>query len=206
MLYMANPTGGEQVRVAMRAGLLGYIDTPAQRNRRPAGVLWCADNGCFGRGYPGDGPWIGWLGRNTHDAERCLFAVAPDVFPDAGATLVRSSPWLPRIRELGFPAALVAQNGLERLAVPWDDFDVLFVGGTTDWKLGPHARRLVEQAKERGKRAHMGRVNSQKRLHYARHIGCDTCDGTMLTFGPDKYLPDVLKWATQGDLFRLETP
>ena len=47
MIYMANPCGSESVATAMRAGLLGYIDTPAQGNARPAGVTWCADNGAF---------------------------------------------------------------------------------------------------------------------------------------------------------------
>lgn len=65
---------------------------------------------------------------------------------DAAATLTRSAPMLPRIRALGYPAALVAQDGLEHLAVPWDAFDVLFLGGTTDWKLGPAAADLPADA------------------------------------------------------------
>ena len=81
---------------------------------------------------------------------------------------------------------------------------MLFIGGTTTWKLGPAARRLVAEAKARGKHVHMGRVNSQRRYNYARHIGCDSVDGTYLAFGPDVNLPDVLSWvrsAGQGDLF-----
>ncbi len=40
MLYFANPcTPG--VVAAMLDGKIGYIDTPAQGNRRPAGVTWC---------------------------------------------------------------------------------------------------------------------------------------------------------------------
>ena len=46
MLYLANPCG-PQVVAAMREGSLGFIDTPAQGNVRPDGVMWCADNGCF---------------------------------------------------------------------------------------------------------------------------------------------------------------
>src|SRR5258706_10861219 len=81
-----------------------------------------------------------------------------------------------------------AQNGLEQLTVPWDDFDVLF-GGDTAWKLGPEARELVAKARCRGKAAHLGRVNSQRRLQYAAAIGCDSSDGTFLAFGPDQNLP-----------------
>ena len=67
-------------------------------------------------------------------------------------------------------------------------------GGSTDWKLGPTARALTAEAKRRGKRVHMGRVNSLKRLRYADAIGCDSADGTYLTYAPDANLPRLLAW------------
>jgi EAL domain-containing protein (putative c-di-GMP-specific phosphodiesterase class I) len=98
------------------------------------------------------------------------------------------------IRELGYPAAFVAQDGIEKTEIPWDAFDVLFIGGSTDFKLGQIVRDVVSMAKEKGKWVHMGRVNSQKRLEYATGIGCDSADGTYLIFGPTKNLPNVLSW------------
>lgn len=205
MLYLANPCG-PSVITAMQDRRIGYIDTPAQGNKRPPGVVWCADNGCFGKGYPGDEKWLGWLTKNAQDTGTCLFATAPDVVGDAAATLERSAPFLPLIRELGYPAALVAQDGLEDLDVPWDTFDVLFIGGSTEWKLGAEARGLIIEAKARRKHVHMGRVNSERRYRYAQAIGCDSVDGTYLTFGPDLNLPAVLAWSRlteQGALFDL---
>ena len=193
VLYFANPCS-EKVRDAMRKGLLGYIDTPTQGNKREPGVTWVADNGCFGKGYPGDIQYIAWLLANRDDASTCLFATAPDVVGDAKATLKRSKPFLPVIRALGYPVALVAQDGLENLTVPWDSFDALFIGGSTEWKLGKHARNLVTEAKCRGKHVHMGRVNSDKRVQYAQAIGCDSVDGTFLTWGPDINLRKLLAW------------
>jgi hypothetical protein len=128
--YFANPVKGSSN--AMANGLLSFIDTPKQGNLRPAGVEWCADNGCFGKGYPGDEAWFAWLEANAYAAADCVFATAPDVVGDAEATVARSMPWLAKIRSLGYPAAFVAQNGLENLDVPWDDFDVLFIGGTVE--------------------------------------------------------------------------
>lgn len=177
----------------MTAGLIDCIVTPAQGNVIPPGAWWCADNGCFGKGYPGDGAWWAWV--QALPTERCRFAVAPDVVADAAATLKRSAQWLPLIRSLGLPAAFVAQDGLENLAVPWDSFDVLFIGGSTEWKLGPHTRQLITEAKARGKWVHMGRVNSQRRFTYGQAIGCDSADGTKLAWGPDVNLPIVLGWA-----------
>lgn len=194
MRYFANPST-QRIRDEMMADALGMIATPKQGNGLPPGVVWCADNGCFGKGYPGDDAWLAWLASYTPEqVARCAFATAPDVVGDAAATTERSAPWLPRIRALGYPAAYVAQNGLEGLPVPWQDFDVLFLGGDTEWKLGPHARALVAEAKRRGKGVHMGRVNSERRLRYADHIGCDSGDGTFLVFGPDVNLPRLSAW------------
>jgi hypothetical protein len=110
------------------------------------------------------------------------------------ATLGRAIPVLDRLRGIDFPAALVAQDGLERLSVPWGSLDCLFIGGTTAWKLGEEAAALVREANERGKWTHMGRVNSEKRVMYAKSIGCDSVDGTYVAFGPDRNGPRVERW------------
>lgn len=178
----------------MRAGLLGMINTPAQGSVLLGGVPWCADNGCFGKGYPGDDAFLRWLARLAPHAGRCAFATAPDVVADAEATLRRSAPFLPVIRGLGYPVALVAQDGIEHLDPPWDEFDVLFLGGSTGWKLGPHARRVAAEAKARGKRVHGGRGNTRQRLRYFHDIGCDSADGTTLARGADRNLPPLLAW------------
>lgn len=211
MIYMANPCTDE-VRAAMRGGVIGMMATPEQGNIvDPAYEVWAADNGCFGNGYPGDAKWLEWLEEHADQAGRCLFATAPDVFTgatdgsDAAATLARSAPFFPVIRRLGYRAALVAQVGLED--VPWDDFDVLFIGGTTEWKLGPHAIRLIREAQARGKGTHVGRVNSEKRFRAFAAVGVDSVDGTYLTYGPDINLGRLLAWIrgyeTQPTLFEV---
>ena len=198
MEYFANPST-QPIRDAMAAGHLRAILTPKQGNRLPGGVRWCADNGCFGKGWPGEDAWIAWLDSFTMEQRsRCDFAVAPDVVGDAAATLARSLPWLPRIRALGYPAAYVAQDGSDQHPPPWEVLDVLFIGGSTDWKLGPVARALVTQARTLGERVHMGRVNSERRYRYAAAIGCTSADGTYLTYGPDLLLPDVLAWVRRS--------
>lgn len=194
MRYFANPST-QKVRDVMTTGRLDMIATPKQGNALPDAVTWVADNGCFGKGYPGDDAWLAWLASySSEQRSRCMFAVAPDVVGDAVATLARSRPWLARIRELGYRAAFVAQNGAEAMVLPWDEFDALFIGGDTTWKLGPHARALTTEAKRRGKWVHMGRVNSARRLRYADAIGCDSADGTFIAFGPDQNLPKVMAW------------
>lgn len=204
MFYYATASG-PKVRDAITTGLLGQIATPASGNRIPPGVGWIADNAVFAGKYPGDDAYLTWLAGRVHLASDCRFAVAPDVVGDAVATLAVSAPMLPRIRALGYRVALVAQDGLEHLHVPWNDFDCLFIGGTTGWKLGAPARRLITEAKQRGRWVHMGRVNSRRRIQYAHHVGCDSADGTYLAFGPDRNLPSLTDWLReitgQGQLF-----
>jgi hypothetical protein len=201
-MYFANPST-PRVRAAMAAGRLGAILSPAQGNRIPAAAQFIIDNGCGpgkdgqpGGGYPGNRAYLELLSHlSAQSRRRCLFAVAPDVLCDAEATIARLDPFSGRIRAwFGLPVAMVAQDGLERLDVPWQSFDVLFLGGSTEWKLGLAARRLAGAAKARGKRVHMGRVNSLRRLRYADAIGCDSADGTYLAFGPDYNLPALLGW------------
>lgn len=195
MLYLGTPSGPD-VRAAMSAGLIGCMTTPAQGNRIPDGALYACDNGKFGKGWPGAEAWYAWLARTVdrYGADRCLWAVAPDVPFDAKGTLAESLPWLARIRELGIPAAFAAQDGCDLLGLPWDDFDVLFLAGSTGWKTGPVAERLSREAKERGKDVHMGRVNSRQRLRTAEWFGCDSADGTYLAFGPEKNLARLSGW------------
>jgi hypothetical protein len=199
-MYLANAST-ERVRAAMRAGAIGMMATPAEGRDPEPFPLWAADNGCYGNGYPGDDAWIAWLTRHAPHAARCLFATAPDVVGDAWSTLSRSTPFLPIIRGLGYPAGFVAQDGAEDTGIPWDDVDALFLGGSTEWKQSEHAARLANAARSHGKWVHMGRVNSWRRWQVAEAFGCDSCDGTYLAFGPDKLLPTVLGWTAQGALW-----
>lgn len=172
------------------------MTTPAQGNRIPPGCKIGADNGKFGENWEGTGPWWAWLTKTVtrYGADRFLFAVAPDVPFDAAGTLAESLPWLRKIRDLGIPAAFAAQNGSEQPGlIPWDEFEVLFIGGDTEWKEGPAAEALAAEARRRGKQRHMGRVNTDRRLKIAMRFGCDTVDGTTLARAPKNLWP-LLEW------------
>ena len=182
MRYYATASG-PHVREAMQRGLLGMIATPAAGNRVEPAVDWIADNSAYTGRYPGDTAYLHWLHRRSEHQGRCAFATAPDVVADSAATMARSLPMLPRIRAAGYRAALVAQDGMNAAAIPFAQIDVLFLGGTTAWKLSAAAADLVVAAREHGIPTHMGRVNSLRRLRYAHLIGCHSVDGTYLVYG-----------------------
>jgi hypothetical protein len=72
---------------------------------------------------------------------------------------------------------------------PWDLLDCIFIGGSTAFKLGAEAARIVVEAHLLRKWVHMGRVNTQRRLQYAAAIGVDSVDGS----GWSRFPADMLR-------------
>lgn len=206
-------TGNQNAKVKplLDAGVLGLLNTPKNAYPIAEGWTWAADNGCYNAAtYGGDAAWFAWLQKFTPEQRAtCLFATAPDVVGDHYATRLRSAMWLRRIRGLGYPAAFVAQDGMTVENTPWHWFDVLFIGGSTEWKLGPEAKVVIAHAKSIGLPVHVGRVNSQKRFLAFAALGVSSVDGTFIGFGPDENLPKLLGWIrhhdTQRPLFEVTT-
>lgn len=192
MIYLS---GHIHDALAQRADA-GWILTPERRVVPDLrGSVWAADNGCFTHPERFDpDAYVAWLRPLLAHRRRCLFVTAPDVVGDAAATLQRSRPMFARVRQLGLPVALVGQDGLESMDVPWDEFDAYFVGGSDSWKFSGPSVRLAIEADERGKWVHCGRVNSYRRLKACARLGFDSADGTYLVFGPDKNLPRLDRW------------
>lgn len=186
MIYLTGVTNDAIEPYLVEAGIGLMLNPAAGYARRCHRYPFTAvDNGCFGDKHDED-KWIRQL--EIVPRENCLFAVAPDVYPDAQASLDRGREWFPILREMGYPVAVVAQDGAERLSFPWNEFDCLFVGGEQkpsprdEWKLSGAAEQLVHRARAHGKWVHMGRVNGMKRMERARDMGCLSADGTFLKY------------------------
>lgn len=183
----------------------GWLLT-SKRSMTIAGInswRYAVDNECFTRPFS-EARYRALLQRliAVHGTESCLFATAPDVVGNARATLQLSAAWLPAIRELGMPVALVAQDGLEEQAIPWSEFDVLFIGGSTAWKLGIAAADIMNEARTRGKWLHVGRVNSVYRASRLR-IQPDSIDGTAWAKHPTYYAKEWSRWLQNGKPYHL---
>ena len=180
-------------------GDVGWMTTP--RERRARGV-WArapfvaVDTGLFspkGARAFSLADYLRYLAEAAPWRGKCLFATAPDVVGDWDATWALARPVLPLLREAGYRAAVVAQDGLEALPSP-DEWDCLFVGGTDAFKLSETAYRLQREAKALGKWTHLGRCNSERRLRAAATAGYDSADGTCLAFNPPLYLETIPRW------------
>jgi len=194
VLYLATSPNQPEVADALNRYRIGLMCQPAS-NKPRAGWIWAADNGCFSDKWD-ETKWLRWL-RLPHPRSGCLFATVPDVVGDAVATAERFARYVDTVREAGYPVAFVAQDGLTDDLLPWDDFDCLFVGGSTEFKMGD-AFGWADEARDRGKWVHVGRVNSWSRYKaWASHA--HSCDGTFLAFGPRKNLPRLLRWLDRHD-------
>lgn len=173
---------------------LGHLLNPRKMNSvemvNSTGLWWAADNDAF-NGFNSD-EFIKML-EKIQGQEKCLWVTSPDVVGNAKATLALFNQWEPIIHDYGLPVALVGQDGLESLKIPWDKFEAFFIGGSTEWKLSMDAYKLAQEAKRRGKWVHMGRVNSLRRLRYAQMFECDSVDGSGFSRFPDTKIPDALK-------------
>ena len=74
----------------------------------------------------------------------------------------------------------MAQDGQEDRPIPWIDISAVFIGGSTEWKDGPHAAAIVRTGKILGKWVHVGRVNTPGRFEKFEELGADSIDGSGL--------------------------
>lgn len=172
---------------------LGFLLTPRSAHA-PAWVAatfpgaWACDNDAYSGFDPAR--YRRLLSAITAASVRPLWVTAPDVVADASATLRLWSEWSPVLRDAGVPAAFALQDGLKSLP----EADAYFVGGSTEWKLGPVAAELISEAKSWGKWVHMGRVSTLRRLERAYLLKCDSVDSSIYSRQPAKWLPLGLKW------------
>lgn len=135
-----------------------------------------------------------------------VFVSCPDKVGDHLATLELWHHWRPLLADLlgpdRPPIAWVAQNGATPDTIP-TDAEAVFIGGNDqgqgDWKDSATARDIILEAKALGLHAHVGRVNSLKRIAAAASAGADTVDGTYLRWGPDKNLARLLRFLDAVD-------
>jgi hypothetical protein len=189
----------EQAIIDMGVGLLIQPGSYAPRRVEPF-PWWAADNGC----YPPDpewsaGRWIKMLGGimdlDPGVKDKCLYLLVPDMPFDHFETLVRWYHCRPWAALTGLPLAFAAQDGCTVDSIPWNTLDVIFLAGTTEWKVGRGAFDVACQARERGKWVHMGRVNSWERLDLASAYGCDSSDGTFMKHGkPEDMVARIKVW------------
>jgi len=101
-----------------------------------------------------------------------LWIAVPDVVTERQATLDRWLEYEGRLRMCRIPLAFVVQDGMTKEDVP-ESADLIFVGGSTDWKWG-----TLRKWCQGFDRVHVGRVNTEKQLWICHDYGAESVDGT----------------------------
>lgn len=155
---------------------LGWLIGPRHWKNPQEGVAFALDNDAFQtftKGTPYDfAAWFKFLNKVAGTRMEPLWALVPDVVGDRKKTLEQWHKYSPVIRDKGWNTALALQDGMGEDDVEDCCPDVLFVGGTTDWKW----RTAHLWCQWEGGRVHVGRVRA-RRLRYCQQIGAESCDG-----------------------------
>lgn len=137
-------------------------------------VEWAADNFFFTD--PNPEKWLKFVARfDENRARRPIFVTLPDIVGDAARTLELFEHFKLRTNEL--PRALVLQDGIQHIKIPWGDIKAIFIGGSDQFKNSPHAYNAARTARVLGKWVHVGRINTANRLRNWKNLA-DSCDGS----------------------------
>lgn len=151
--------------------VIWQLRTPLTNYARAEGVPYGLDNGCF----------VGlnlraWL-RLVEQArtDRPVFVTLPDIVGDAARTAELFEHFKPHTA--GLPRALVLQDGIQQVRIPWDDIEAVFIGGSDRFKSAPEAIAAAKTAKMLGKHVHLGRANTAARVRNWLGLA-DSIDGS----------------------------
>ena len=140
------------------------------------------------------------LGKCVRLAFSPLFVVVPDRPYDAETTKAMAKEHAPAMRTLGYagPLALAVQDGMTEQDT--EEFDAVFVAGSTDWKWNT-AERWANWCRATGKWCHIARVNTIRRVRQCVDMGAHSADGTGIFRGDRNQLAGVLEALSEGHLF-----
>lgn len=128
--------------------------------------------------------WVEFIRRVRMTGLKPLWAAVPDVVGNREATIANWPKYSPLIKRIGWKVAFCVQDGMTELDVS-SDADIVFVGGTDDWKF-PNLARWTGSFK----RVHCARVNAPEMIERCDELGCESVDGTGFFRDPSR--PDKL--------------
>lgn len=178
MIAYASQTSGENRDRLAAAGWRQFVSPDTWEKNGDPTAAYALDNGAWGA-FKNGRPWdwwrfwrcaavLGWLAD---------FVVVPDVVGNARATLELARVWIRRLA--GTTRYLAAQDGMtwEDVAPFARDIAGVFLGGSTGWKLGTMSY-WGKVCRANGKRLHVGRVNTGRRIKLCQDAGADSFDGS----------------------------
>ena len=168
------------------SGCVGHLYSPKGQRGPYQWLPYALDNGAFA-GFD-EGEWKALLRWACLSGAAPLWVAVPDVVGDAKATSAQWDTYSPEASRFGWPLAFVVQDGHEPADVP-GGADVIFVGGSTEWKWASLDTWCAAYD-----RVHVGRVNSPERLYQCHRLGVESVDGTGWGRGDSRQLAGLLRY------------
>ncbi len=160
-------------------GGLAHLHSPGGKATLYEHLTFSLDNGaypayCKGSAWD-ESAWWKMLDHVKQSGRTPEWVLVPDVVANKEETINRWSIYESRLRSYwGLPLnlAFAVQDGMQPSDVP-PGAQVVFVGGTTDWKW-----KNIGMWCQHFPRVHVGRVNGYKGLVTCSEAGAESCDGT----------------------------
>lgn len=176
---------------------IGHLYSPGAMARTYDWLPYALDNGrypCWSSGKAWDEhEFLGLLDRARGGPHQPLWCLVPDVVGDKDGTLRQWDAWATRLSRYGWPLAFAVQDGMDGEDVP-DDAQVVFVGGSTDWK-----RRTMHGWCSEFPRVHVGRINTSRWLWECDEAGAESCDGTGWFRGDQDQLHGLVQYLERSE-------
>ena len=193
----SNHSGAEVHYLAGRfPGKVGWLIGPSaiRKTKLRHWIPYACDNDAFSSWSCNrewnEAEWIAMLDWTRMCEFKPMWALIPDVVADKKRTLENWEKYYPVAVSYRYKLAFAVQDGMTPDDVPINA-DVVFVGGSTEWKW-----KTVSTWTQNFKRVHVGRVNSIDRLWLCEDLGVESVDGTGWFRDPSNSskFPAVLDW------------
>ena len=177
-------------------GRIGWILSPGGWKMPPDWMPYVLDNGAFPvwtKGHQFDEKaFYEHCQKIVGLRHKPLWIAVPDVVANREETI--KSWWRHYERVAAFcpRLAFVVQDGMVPSDVP-ENADVVFVGGTTEWKW-----KTLPIWSDNFPRVHVGRVNTDRMLWMAHDSGAESCDGTGWFRGDQVQFAGLLSYLEQS--------
>ena len=172
-----NKASSEWVKFCSRYDA-GTLISVTRKAISPPNIYYALDNGaysCFKNGTRFDGNEFlycldRWYLRQVRKPD---WLVVPDVVGNRKRTISNWYFWVEQLKNLyQIPLAFAVQDGMTNKDVP-ADAEVIFVGGSTDWK-----EKTISYWCSLFSRVHVARVNGWRRLWKCFLAGATSVDGS----------------------------
>jgi len=177
-------------------GRIGWLLSPGGWRHPHSWLSYAMDNGAYPMFTKGlawtDDAFYAHLRRIAGHSNRPRWIAVPDSVGNRDETLRMWFAHSPRVALYHAPLAFVVQDGMTPDDIP-PNASVVFVGGTTEWKL-----KNIRVFTAAFPRVHVGRINGEAGLWRCHNAGVESCDGTGWMRGGEERAKPLIKYLDES--------